>query len=160
MAAALACVLVLSLVLGGCGGTAKETVSMYDLRQVMLAADSELPEMKSVSSSDSDAESLFAYLAEMDYKKVDSFFLSYSSEGLADEIAVIALKDIADVSIAKKALEEHVDSRRKLYQQYEPSQAIRVDKAVLFTRDQYVVLIISEKADAVKSAFERFVAGE
>lgn len=140
--------------LTACGGKqSKETVSMYDLQKAMLAADDTLPEMLSVNSSSDDAQSLFTYLSDLDYGKVDSYFLAYSSEGLADEIAVIALKDEADVNEAEKFLHDHVDSRVKLYENYAANQVPRAEAATIFCKDQYVVLIISDKAQEVKAAF-------
>ena len=47
----------------GCGGTkTSDTVSMYDLRQTMEAADKSLPEMLNASSADENAADQFAYL--------------------------------------------------------------------------------------------------
>ena len=142
----------------GCGAAATSaTVSMYDLFKEMLAADSSLPDMTTVSSNDDAAESNFSYLSDLDYSKVDSYFLSYSSEGKADEIAVIAVKDTNDVNEAKSTLEAQVDSRKKLYETYDTDQVERVNKAVVFTSGQYAVLIISDNSSEVKSAFEKFI---
>ncbi len=152
----------LALLVCGCsdGGASAdaETVSMYDLSKAMLSADDSLPDMTSVSSSDDDAENLFGYLSDLEYDKVDSFFLSYSSEGLADEIAVIAVKDISDVSEAKDTLDAQVKSRLNTYTQYDPSQVERVEDAVVFTSGRYAVLIICDKSDAVKAAFNDFIS--
>ena len=58
----------------GCGGTkVSDTVSMYDLRQTMEAADKSLPEMLNASSSDENAADSFSYISDMDYDKVASF---------------------------------------------------------------------------------------
>ena len=84
----------------GCGAkkNTSGSVSMYDLRTAMEAADPDLPEMLNASSAEKDAEDKFSHISDMDYKKVDSYFVSYSSDGhKADEIVVIAVKDKADV---------------------------------------------------------------
>nr|MCR5784526.1 DUF4358 domain-containing protein [Eubacterium sp.] len=137
-----------------------EIVSMYDLSKAMLAADETLPDMTTVSSNDEDAENLFGYLSDLEYDKVDSFFLSYSSEGLADEIAVIAVKDAADVEEAKKTLDAQVENRLNTYTQYDPSQVDRVENAVVFTTGRYAVLIICDGDEAVKDAFNDFISAE
>lgn len=54
--------------------------------------------------------------------------MSYSTTGKADEIAVIAVKDSADVTKAADSLRAHVESRRKLFLQYGPAEAARVEK--------------------------------
>ena len=90
----LSVLLAASLVSCGGEGTSPDapTVSMYDLRTAMLAADPSLPEMLSVSSADESAEDNFLYLSELEYEKVDSYFLAYAKDGSAYEIAVIAVK--------------------------------------------------------------------
>lgn len=145
----------------GCGSApAEETVSMYDLRVAMEAADESLPSMLNASSVEEDAESNFKHISDLDYSKVDSYFLSYSEEGLADEIAVVAVKDAADVKEAKESLEAHREDRHKLLEQYEPEEVKRIDDGVIFTSGRYAVLIICNDTGAVKAAFEKFVSGE
>lgn len=73
------------------------------------------------------------------------------------EIAVIAVKDPADVTKAADSLRAHVESRRKLFLQYGPAEAARVEKAQVFTKDQYAVLIICDDSPAVKTAFDDFL---
>lgn len=142
-----------------CGCQQKnDTVSMYDLRQKMEAADSSFPEMLNASSEDKEAEDLFLNISDLDYKKVDSFFVSYAAEGgKADEIAVIAVKDTADTDEAKKSLEAHKESRRKLLDQYEPEEVSRIEDGVIFTSGQYAVFIVSEHAADVRRAFEEAI---
>lgn len=145
---------VLAVFLCGCQKNST-VVSMYDLRQKMEAADDSLPEMMYASSLDDDAEDLFTNISDLDYSKVDSFFVSYAKEGgKADEIVVIAVKDINDTKEAKKSLEMHKENRHKLLEQYEPKEVSRIDDGVIFTHGQYAVLIISEHSDAVRKAFE------
>lgn len=145
----------------GCGGSkVSDTVSMYDLRQAMEAADSSLPEMLNASSTEDNAADSFSYISDMDYDKVDSFFLSYAKEGTADEIAVVAVKDLNDVDEAKKSLEKHRENRRKLLEQYEPEEVKRIEDGLVFAKDQYVVLIICDDSSAVKSAFEKAITSK
>lgn len=146
------------LTLLGCGAKPRRTVSMDSLRENMLAAAPSLPEMKTVGDGDENVETLFAYLSDLDYGKVEHFFLSYSAWGEADEIAVIAVKDPADAAEARSSLEPHLKSRIQLYTQYSPDQVPRVENAELFIRDQYVVLIICDGSDAVKKAFTESVS--
>lgn len=145
------------LLVCGCGGTTRETVSMYDLCQAMEAADDSLPKMLYASSEDGNADELFIHISDMEYDKTDSFFVSYSQEGKADEIAVIAVKDESDVDEAKKSLEDHRSSRIKLLSQYEPEEVRRMEEGIVFSRGRYAVLIICEDPDSVRKAFEDMV---
>ena len=151
IAALLAALTVLGLC--GCGGKTRATVPMEDLKSAMTEAAPSLPEMKSVDDGSDNAADLFAYLSDLDYDKVEHFFLTYSAAGLADEIAVIALKDPADAAAARDSLTRHLKDRTLLYQQYQPDQVPRVEDAEVFVKDQYVVLIVCDEADAVKKTF-------
>lgn len=139
----------------------KAAVSMFDLKTAMLAADDTFPEMLYVSDSDNNAAELFKYISEdFDYSKLEHFFLAYSSDSSnpSGEVVVIALKDTEDLAEAEKALKAHVDYRVRLYEEYDPNSVSRVKGAMIFTREQYAVLIIAENAGAVKSAFEDFIS--
>ena len=147
------------MMLAGCGGKQQPTVSMYDLQKAMLEADKSLPEMQSVNGSSEDAARLFTYLCDLPYDQVEDYFLAYSSAGKADEVAVIAMKDSSKIDAAKKALEAHVQDRVSLYRNYEPEQVARAEKALIFTQQQYAVLIISDGSSSVRQAFQSFVEG-
>ena len=148
------------LLLCGCGAgstTNSSIVSMYDLDQAMEAAESSLPQMLYASSTDGNADEQFQHISDLDYEKVDSYFVSYSKEGKADEIAVIAVKDPSDVTEAKESLVRHRQSRIKLLSQYEPKEVKRMEDGIIFTKGQYAVLLICDHPDAVRKAFEDVV---
>ena len=128
-------------------------VSMYDLRKAMLAADPNLPEMQVVSSTDQEAEDLFTYLSDLDYGKVESYFLSYAAEGESYEIAVVALRDAADADALTRSLMEHVNGRVLLYKNYAPEQVARAEAARTVTIGRYVALLMCDDQEAVLSAF-------
>lgn len=144
-----------------CGNRPSETaqtVDMEALQQALLSADPTLPEMLSITGAVSDAQRLFSYVSDLPYDKVEDFLLSYSSEGKADELAVIAVKDPADVQEAANTLRAHLEQRLTLFRQYTPDEAKRAENALVFTQDQYAVLLISDGNQAVKNAFEEFLA--
>ena len=156
-------VLALLIVCAGCGSgkNSSNTVSMYDLRTAMEQADPDLPEMLNASSTEKDAEDKFSHISDMDYKKVDSYFVSYSSDGhKADEIVVIAVQDKADVDEAKESLTKHQQDRYNLLQSYEPKQVSRIQDGLIFTEGQYAVLIITNHNDDVRKAFEDTIKSE
>lgn len=139
----------------GAGKNTNQTVSMYDLRTAMEAADPDLPEMLNASSTEKDAEDKFTNISDMDYKKVDGYFVSYSQDGhKADEIVVVAVKDKADIDEAKESLEKHKQDRYNLLQSYEPKQVSRIENGIIFTEGSYAVLVITEHNDDVCKAFE------
>lgn len=150
----------LILALAGCGGnetSPTQTADMEAMQTALLAADPTLPEMRSITGQVGDAETLFAYVSDLPYEQVDDFLLSYSAEGKADEIAVIAVKDPADAEAAADTLRAHLDQRLTLFRQYSPDEVSRAEKALVFTRDQYAVLLICDGNQDVKAAFEEFL---
>ena len=135
-------------------GESRETVSMYDLRVEMLSAAGKLPDMLSASSSDDNAKSSFSYISDMDYDKVEAYFVSYANELASYEIAV---KDASDVSVAADSLKQHAQNRVDFYRSYGVSEVPRAENALVFTDGRYAVLIMTDSNSAVRSAFEDFV---
>ena len=156
--------LVLLLVLTGCAKpaenpepeteTAAPMVSLYDLRKAMLDAQPGLPEMSAVSSSDENAAELFTYLSELDYEKVEGYYLAYAADGkTANEFAVVCLKDAADLPALTTTLKAHVQGRVNLYKTYAPELVEQASAAEIVTVGRYAALIMCEDRAAVKAAF-------
>lgn len=141
-----------------CGGAKPKdppdmAVSVLDLQDAMLSADATLPEMTKVSSEDEQAELNFTYLCDLSYDLVDSYFYAYATEGTAEEIAVIKLKDKNDAAAMMEALHGHIASRQGTFQEYAPEQVSMTEKAVVTREGSYVALIISSKNGLVQKAF-------
>ena len=112
------------------------------------------PPYTSVSSSDENADGLFAYLSDLSYDKVEGFFLTYSSDGkTANEIAVICLKDPADLPALEASLKAHIKGRVDLYKTYAPDQVEQASAAEVVTQGRYMALIMCSDRAAVKAAF-------
>lgn len=152
------------LLLCGCAGSPAESttaapaeqtpmVSLYDLRKAMEAADPALPAMLSVSSADESPAASFAYLSELDYEKVEGYFLSYAEQGESYELAVVCLKDPADLNALTDSLKLHVADRVKLYENYAPEQVPRARDAEIVTCGRYAALIMCDAVGAVREAF-------
>ena len=140
------------------GKTDNGEISMYDLTKKIMESEDSLPAMTTVNSSASDANRLFACVSEMDYSKIDSFLLAYSTEGKADEIAVIKLKDEADINELIDSLKVHLKDRKGIYESYDTSQLSRVEDASLYSKGSYAVLIICDNKKNVKSVIDEAIA--
>lgn len=152
------CVLLTAvLLMAGCAAAepeeAKPVVSLYDLRVAMTEKDPTLPAMTAVSSSDENAAELFGYLSDLDYEKVEGYFLSYASEGAAYEIAVVCLKDASDIPALEASLKVHVQGRVNLYKNYAPEQVERAQATRIVSEGRYAALIMCSEQDAVQAAF-------
>ena len=143
-----------------CSNEANEpTVSMYDLRVAMLAADSEMPEMKNVSSVENNADKLFTYLSDFDYNKIDAYYLAYAADGMAFEVAVVALKKASDVPEMVASLKKHVENRVSLYKSYAPDQVPLAEATLVTSSGRYAALIMCRDQAAVRAVFEQAVKG-
>lgn len=134
--------------------TSEKTVSLPALKEAMLAADTQLPEMIEVSSSDEQAELNFSYLSDLSYDMVDSYFYAYAKDGTPEEIAVIKLKDKGDAAAMMDSLHDHITLRQGTFQEYAPEQAEMTQKAVVTREESYIALIISAKNGMVQKAFQ------
>lgn len=137
----------------------ENAISVYDLRVEMLKADPSLPEMLVASSADKHPEELFKYLSDIDYEKVDGFFLAYAADGMAYEIAAVILKNNADVSECESSLKDHVKGRVELYKNYAPEEVAKAKESRIVTVGRCVALIMCDNKTAVESAMKQALAG-
>lgn len=153
--AAMLCAFALMLGISGCAGDESQ-ISIYELQKAMVTADISLPEMLISNSNEENAEKTFSYLSEMDYNKVESYFLAYAADGMAYEIAAVVLKDSADAKQLRDSLQKHLDGRISLYRTYEPEQVQRAEAAVIVTKGNAVALIMCDDIKAAETAFNNF----
>lgn len=153
------CLATAALLFSSCTRAADSTqISMYDLRNAMIQG-VEFGDMTYVSSSDRDAEKNFGYLSDMDYSKIDSFFMYFSSDGAksADEIAVITVKDGKDAGEALNSLKDHLEYRKSLYRTYGADQMPKLNRAVTVSKGNCAALIVCDDNSAVRAAFENYL---
>ena len=92
----------------------------------------------------------------MEYNKIHGFFLAYAADGMAYEIAVVQLKDKSDADAMEDSLNEHVQTRVRMYKTYEPEQVDRASSAVVKTIGDCVLLIMSDAPQNAETAFKEF----
>ena len=138
---------------------AKTDVSLFDLKEAMLAA-ADFGDMAYVSSNDADAETYLSAVSDISYDKVDAFSICYAKDGKgnSDEVVVIRVKDAADTGEALASLQKHLQTRQSLYATYDPTQSQKVGNGITFSDGLYAVLIVSEDNAKVKQAFGDFMA--
>ena len=159
------CFLLFAMMFTGCKKTGDDqqepsaTVSMYDLSKAMEAA-AGFSGLNYRSNSDDAPEDAFSYISSMDYEKIAAFFVSYASNKEnpnADELCVIAVKDVSDVGEAEASLRRHQEKRVSQYASYAPKQVPKAEGGIVFSEGQYAVLIISDDNATVRQAFLDFV---
>ena len=161
LSAALAA-LILALALAACGGPgASSDTDPVALGESLTAKAEALPDMTVVSSENEDATGaeLFPYLSDMDYAKVAGFYLAYSTAGTAEEIAVISVKDPADLAEARASLEKHLQDRLGIFRTYDPAQASMLETAEITASGSTAALFICENSDELAGAFREAAGG-
>lgn len=149
------CALAMCLSVCACGEKTQK-IDMYELQKSMVSADKSLPEMKISGSWDENAEKAFSYISDMEYNKIHGFFLAYAADGMAYELAVVQLKDKSDAGAMEDSLNEHVQTRVRMYKTYEPEQVQRAENAVVKTVGDCVLLIMCDSPDNAETAFKEF----
>lgn len=149
------CALAMCLSVCACGEKTQK-IDMYELQKSMVSADKSLPEMKISGSWDENAEKAFSYVSDMEYNKIHGFFLAYAADGMAYELAVVQLKDKSDAGEMEDSLNEHVQTRVRMYKTYEPEQVQRAENAVVKTVGDCVLLIMSDSPENAETAFKEF----
>ncbi|HAG44839.1 MAG TPA: hypothetical protein DCL31_17845, partial [Clostridium sp.] len=87
--------------------------------------------------------------------EIENFILYVAPTNLkADEVAVIKVKDANDVESVKEKLSKRVEEQGKSFKDYLPDEYFLIEKHVLKTKDNYVLLAISKDADKIESAFD------
>ena len=150
------CAFAMAFSLCACGNKTQSVIDMHELQKSMTDADKSLPEMKISGSWDENAEKAFSYLSDMEYNKIHGFFLAYAADGMAYEIAVVQLKDKSDADTMEDSLNEHVQTRVRMYKTYEPEQVDRASSAVVKTIGDCVLLIMSDAPQNAETAFKEF----
>lgn len=132
-----------------------KTVSPEKLRNKLQYAYAKAEDLNFVLSSDEAAADAFAAVSDLNVSVAESFLLASAKDGKnnADEIAVILVKNEAALPDVTASLETHLESRKKLYAASSPLQKEKLDAGEIFTLGRYVLLLVSDDNEALKTAF-------
>ena len=146
----------LMMLLVACGGGSKP-VSMYDLNKAMSGAVS-FSDMKYVSSQDAEPDDLFSNVSDMDYGKVQGFFIFYAAKGAgnADELVAVQVKKSADLPEAVASLKAHLEKRRTLYATYDKTQVKKLEEGRVLSEGDVAALIVADEPEKIEKAFHNF----
>lgn len=90
--------------------------------------------------------------------EVESFVLYTAPTNIkADEIAVMKVKDMKNVENIKVKLLNKIEKKSKSFKDYLPDEYFLIEKHVLKTKDNYILLAISKDADKVEKTFDEIL---
>lgn len=96
-----------------------------------------------------DAMDVFEFLCDIDYEKVDEYYISYASDEenpTVEEVFAVKLKDEADVDSAKEELNARIDRRKTQFSTYKPEEVPKLNNAKVEANKNMVILVISNDA--------------
>ncbi|MFF2752454.1 DUF4358 domain-containing protein [Psychrobacillus sp. NPDC058041] len=73
-----------------------------------------------------------------------------------NEIAILKVKDVKDVPAVESAVKERAENVKKQFEHYLPDQYENAKNYKLVTKGNYVLLVISDKADELVKVYDNF----
>lgn len=74
----------------------------------------------------------------------------------ANEIAILKVKDAADVSMVEEAVKQRAENVQKQFETYLPDQFENAKNYKLVTKGNYVLFVISDQADELIKVYDGF----
>ncbi len=136
-----------------CGGDKSVKADAAEVGAEIVKADTSLPDMTVITSSDENAELNFTSLCDADYGLVDSYYYAYASDGTAPEIAVVTTKKETDNADVMEAIVSHAENRRGTMAEYSPDEVELVTNYTLVRRGRVICYIVSKKRGLSETAF-------
>lgn len=148
-------IIILTLGIVSCG--AKNTTDAVSIGEKLMGQASGFPEMKTITSSDKDAEINFTTLCDFDYAKVSSYYYAYAADGTAPEMAVVSLKNSDDTADLMSSIKEHQKTREGTMQEYSADQVQMVDSFILTQKNGTVGYFIGKGTADLEKSFKKEV---
>ncbi|MGY1465255.1 DUF4358 domain-containing protein (plasmid) [Bacillus toyonensis] len=90
--------------------------------------------------------------------EIESFVLYTAPTNIkADEIATIKVKDMKNVKNIKEKILSRIEKKSKSFKDYLPDEYFLIEKHVLKTKDNYILLAISKDADKIEKIFDKIL---
>ncbi len=142
--------------LTGCSTTEQTTETLYtptELAEVMLATQSDMPEMFPLTPNDENFEQYFDRYYQMTTEGLIDGIICYPNGALANEVTVLLFEDEQKAEFAEQQLESYIERRTNSFIGYIPEQAFLAEQGIIARNKSYVALMISSDNDAMNKAF-------
>lgn len=132
----IACLL-LALLLSGCGKTSDKPIDFQGFSSDILSSGAFSEELMQIDNELGCAQ----YMVNEAYIKEAMFF--FSSGATSEELALFEANDAEALKRIKEAVEKRVEAQSRGFENYVPSEVPKLEKAVVFTRGNYIILIVA-----------------
>lgn len=149
-------IIVFTAVLVGCGasetqGNSAKAPSAYNIG-AQIKASIDLSEMEELSGSQK-----LQRLYDISSEDIEEYWIMTPSSNIkAREIVIIKAKDSDKVDDIVGKLEARIDRQANSFKDYIPEEYFLIQDSVLKSRDNFVLLVISEDPEAVEKIFDSF----
>lgn len=116
----------------------EEIGQVVDVSQMHVGDDRDLEELYGIGIED-----------------IDEYVLYTAPSNLeADEIVIIKAKDTKDIEIIREKIAKRVETIGTSFKDYIPEEYHLVEKHIVDSKQNYVIFIVSEKADEIEEVFK------
>lgn len=149
-------IIVFTAVLVGCGASeiqsnSAKAPSAYNIG-AQIKASIDLSEMEELSGSQK-----LQRLYDISSEDIEEYWIMTPSSNIkAREIVIIKAKDSDKVDDIVGKLEARIDRQANSFKDYIPEEYFLIQDSVLKSRDNFVLLVISEDPEAVEKIFDGF----
>ena len=134
-----------------------KTDTPYSLSQISEAVISSQPNISAMQPLFPDDDYFNEYLSNIYQLNADDIkdgAIYYTDGMLADEIAVLLLKDNSNIRDIEAALTSYKENRQSVFLGYAPKQADILERSIITSQGDYVALLICENSQKAESVFK------
>ncbi len=134
----------------------QQTTTEYsprELAEVMLATQSDLPDIYPIPPSDDFFDEYLNTYYSISSNGLSDGIICYPNAALANEIAILIYEDESIAETAQQALDEYIEKRAEDFIGYLPEQAFLAEQGEVVRRGGYVALMIGDDSEAMSEKF-------
>jgi len=141
--------ILLSLFLiAGCGQDETRNPSVTEIRD-------EISKSVNISEMIPGDEETLTFLYEVTMDDIEEFMLYTAPSNIqADELAIIKVKDRSKLEKIKSHMAQRVENQAASFKDYLPEEYALIERHVLKSRGNYILLAISDEADQIEEIFD------
>lgn len=142
------CILMAAFLISSCGKTAK-TLDIDTFTKDAVSKGNYGDELILLSDNAASDYYNLSFSGLEDY----AIYVSATS-ATASELAVMKCKDEAALKAAKSTVESRIEDQISNYENYRPDELFRLENAVITTKDNYLLFVVSDDNAAIQKLFE------
>lgn len=145
---------ILSVIFTACSGNKAPTVeSKLSAKEMadQMFAEVEQPQLMELTAED--VQTIY----NIDVAKLEDYQIRIPLMIVhANELAIVKVKDAKDIAEIEAAFKARAEAAQKSFEQYLPDQYENAKNYKLVTKGNYVIMVISDKADELMKVYEGF----